>query len=143
MKLQTLVLSRVLFIAVAIALLVLLCSVNPRPVKSDQVSLKYDPMAELVITGIVEDVQVFQCPWNAGVCTHLALRTEGGPLIVHVAPTAFLASHEFIVAAGDQVRIVGSKVRYRGADALIAREITSRHQTFIFRRPDGKPLWEK
>jgi len=143
MKLQTLVLSRVLFILVVIAVVVLLSSVNPRPVKSDQVSIKYDPMAELAITGIVEDVQVLQCPLNAGAGTHLVLKTESGPLIVHVAPTAFLASHEFIVAAGDQVKIVGSKVRYRGADALIAREITRRNQVLIVRRPDGKPLWEE
>jgi hypothetical protein len=142
MKLQTLVLGRVLFIIIVIAVVVLLSSVNPRPVKSDQASLKYDPMAELAITGIVDDVQVIQCPLSAG-GTHLVLRAEGRPLIVHVAPTAFLASQEFIVATGDQLRIVGSKVRYRGADALIAREITRRNQIFTVRRPDGKPLREK
>lgn len=141
MKLQTLVLGRVLFIIIVIAVVVLLSSVSPRPVKSDQASLKYDPMAELAITGIVDDVQVIQCPLSAGIGTHLVLRAEG--LIVHVAPTAFLASHEFIVATGDQLRIVGSKVRYRGADALIAREITRRNQILTVRRPDGKPLWEK
>jgi hypothetical protein len=85
MKLQTLVLSRVLFSIVVIAVVVLLASVNPRPVKSDQASLKYDPMAELTITGIVEGVQVVQCPLSAGVGTHLAVRIEGGTRIVHVA----------------------------------------------------------
>ncbi len=143
MKLQTLVLSRVLFIIVAIAVVILLSSVNPRPVKSDQVSLKYDPTAELAVTGVVEDVQVFPCSLSAGLGTHLALRTESGLLIVHVAPTAFLMGHHFMVADGDRVEIVGSKVRYRGADALIARTITRSNQTFILRRPDGKPLWEE
>ncbi len=143
MKLQTLVLSRVLFIIVAIAVLVLISSVNPRPVKSDQASLKYDPMAEVAVAGVVEDVQVFLCSLSAGLGTHLTLRTESGMLIVHVAPTAFLMSHEFAIAKGDQVEIVGSKVRYRGADALIARTITRRNQTFILRRSDGKPLWEE
>jgi len=143
MKLQTLVLSRVLFVVIAIAILILLSSVNPRPVKSDEVSLKYNPMTESAVTGVVEDVQVFPCSLSAGLGTHLALRNDSGPLIVHVVPSGFLASHELIVANGDQVKIVGSKVRYRGADALIAREITMRNQTFIFRRPDGKPLWEE
>lgn len=143
MKLQTLVLSRVLFIIAAVAILVLLSSVNPRPAKSGEVLLKYDPTAERAITGVVEDVQVFQCPLSAGLGTHLALRTETGPLIVHVAPIGFLASYEFIVSNGDQVKILGSRVRYRGADGLIAREITSRNRTFIFRRPNGKPLWEE
>ena len=143
MKLQTLVLSRALFIIAAIAVLALISSVNPRPVKSDQAPLKYDPMAEVVVVGVVEDVQVFLCSLSAGLGTHLALRTETGMLIVHVAPTAFLMSHEFPITKGDQVEIVGSKVRYRGADALIARTITRRNQTFIFRRPDGKPLWEE
>lgn len=105
MKLQTLVLSRVLFIIAAVAILVLLSSVNPRPVKSGEVLLKYDLTAERTITGVVEDVRVFQCPLSAGLGTHLALRTENGP--------------------------------------LIAREITSRNRTFIFRRPNGKPLWEE
>jgi len=39
MKLQTWVFGRVLFIIVAIAVLVLLSSVNPMPTKLDQVSL--------------------------------------------------------------------------------------------------------
>ena len=108
-----------------------------------QIELLDSIWAELVMTGVVEDVQVFQCPLSAGGGTHLALRTESGLLIVHVAPTAFLTNHEFMVADGDRVKIVGSKVRDRGADALIAREITRRNQTFIFRRPDGKPLWEE
>jgi len=116
---------------------------NPRPAKSGEVLLKYDPIAERTITGVIEQVQVFQCPLSAGLGTHLALRTKTGLLIVHVAPTGFLAGHEFIVSNGDQVKIVVSRVRYRGADALIAREITSRKQTFIFRRPNGKPLWEE
>jgi len=143
MKLQTLVLSRVLFIVAAVAILVLLSSVNPRPVKSGEALLKYDPTAERAIAGVVEDVQAFQCPLSAGLSTHLALRTESGPLIVHVAPVGFLAGHEFIVSNGDWVKIVGSRVRYQGADALIAREITIRNRTFIFRRHNGKPLWEE
>ena len=49
MKLQTLVLGRVLFIVVAVAILVLLPSVNPRPVKSGEALLKYDPTAETSI----------------------------------------------------------------------------------------------
>jgi DNA/RNA endonuclease YhcR with UshA esterase domain len=143
MKLQTLVVSRVLFIIVAIAVLVLLFSVNPRPVSSGQASLKYDSMAEVAVAGVVEDVQVFPCSLSEGLGTHLALRTQSGMLVVHVAPTAFLMSHEFAIAKGDQVEIVGSKKHYRGADALIARTITRRDKTFIFRRPDGKPLWEE
>ena len=100
-------------------------------------------MGEVSVAGVVEDVQVFLCSLSAGLGTHLTLRTESGMLIVHVAPTAFLASRQFVVAKGDHVEIVGSKVRYSGADALIVRTITRRNQTFIFRRPDGKPLWEK
>jgi hypothetical protein len=64
-------------------------------------------------------------------------------VIVHVAPTRLIGTYELIVASGDHVKIVGSKVRYQGADALIAREIMSRNRTFIFRRPNGKPLWEE
>jgi hypothetical protein len=66
MKLQTLVLGRVLFIVAAVAILVLLSSVNPRPVKSGEALLKYDPTAERAIAGVVEDMQVFQCPLSAG-----------------------------------------------------------------------------
>jgi len=74
MKLQTLVLSRVLFILIAVTILVLPSSVNPRAVKSGDVLLKYDPTAEQTI-GVVENVQVFQCPLSAEAGTHLALRT--------------------------------------------------------------------
>ncbi len=143
MKLQTLVLGRLVFIVVAIFVLILLFSVNPRSVKSDQVSLQYNPMTEMAVTGVVDGVQISPYSMSAGFGVRLALRTDNGPLIVHVAPCRFLANHEFKVCKGDQVKIVGSKVRYQGADALIAREITRRNQTFIFRRPDGKPFWEE
>jgi hypothetical protein len=143
LQLRTWVLSRILFIVVAIAVVVLLSSVNPRPTKSDQVSLNYDPRTELATTGIVEDVQVFQYPLSAGLGTHLVLRTESGTVIVHVAPARLSRTYELTVASADHVKIVGAKVRYAGADALIGREITSRNRTFIFRRPNGKPLWEE
>ncbi len=143
MKLYTWVLSRVIFVVLAIAVLLLLSSGNPEATKAGQLSPKYDPTTEVVTTGVVEEVRIFDCLLSGGPGIHLALRTNTKPLIVHVAPTRFTEAQQFTVAKGDQVKTTGAKVRYRGGEALIAREIATQDQIFTFRRPDGKPLWEE
>jgi hypothetical protein len=46
-----------------------------------------------------------------------------------------------VFARGDKVEVVGSKVKFNGSDAIIARELTRGQDTFTFRDKDGKPVW--
>lgn len=113
----------------------------------------YNAGTEMTVSGTVNEVQQIsgqtagaagttwaRCPrgWTG---THLLLNTDAGPLIVHVGPSAYLASKNFGLAAGDQVKIMGSKVQYQGSDFLIAKEITKGDQVLTLRDSRGFPLW--
>jgi hypothetical protein len=69
------------------------------------------------------------------------LADQGKDIIVHIGPATFLATKNFILAKGEKVRILGSKIQYRGADFLIAKEITKGDETLTLRDSQGFPLW--
>lgn len=60
---------------------------------------------------------------------------------MHVEPSWFPAEKKFTVAKGDRIEIMGSKIKYEGADALIAREVKKRKQVLILRNAQGIPEW--
>jgi DNA/RNA endonuclease YhcR with UshA esterase domain len=101
---------------------------------------RYDPAAEATVTGVIQEVRQVtgRAAWGG---THLTLDTGAGPLDVHVGPTWFLAKQSFTFAKGDQIEVTGSKVKYEGADALIAREIKRGEQVLTLRDAQGIPVW--
>jgi hypothetical protein len=116
----------------------------------------YDAATEVTVTGTVDEVRQLtgkqmqgSSGTNWGICpmgwagTHLSLTTDRGALIVHVGPAAYLASKEFSVAKGDELKITGSKVQYQGTEFLIAREITKGDQVLTLRDAKGFPLWSR
>ncbi len=113
----------------------------------------YNAGTEMTVTGTVSEVQQIagptagtggtswaKCPrgWTG---THLLLKTDAGDLIVHVGPSAYLASKNFSIAAGDKLKILGSKVQYQGSEFFIAREVTKGEQVLTLRDSRGFPLW--
>lgn len=47
------------------------------------------------------------------------LKTDQGMFNVHIGPASFAAKEQLTVAKGDQLEVVGSKVKDDGADAII------------------------
>jgi hypothetical protein len=43
---------------------------------------------------------------------------------------------------GDEVAFTGSKVKQRGADLILARQVVKRNDTFVFRDEKGGPVWD-
>jgi hypothetical protein len=142
MKLCNLITVRLLFIAAAVILVILFSSVNPRTTESSGPSLRYNPQTQVLAYGIAEDVELVPCPLGPESDTHVMLKTEKGFFTIHLGPARFVQSYRLRVIRGDRLEVLGSAVHYHGADDLIARELTWNNQTFIFRRPDGTPLWE-
>lgn len=101
---------------------------------------RYNPSTEVTLKGTVVKVTQDTSPmgWTG---THLTLKTDTDTLDVHVGPSAFLTEKKFEIAAGDQVEVVGSKTKYEGADALLAREIKKGDKSLILRNPQGIPQW--
>jgi DNA/RNA endonuclease YhcR with UshA esterase domain len=101
---------------------------------------RYDPATEVTVTGVVQEVKQVSRPGARG-GTHLTLDTDAGALDIHVGPSAFLEKRGFTFAKGDQIEVTGSKVKYEGADAVIAREIKKGDKTLTLRNAQGIPAW--
>jgi len=50
-------------------------------------------------------------------------------------------NYEVVFEKGDQIELIGSKVKFEGVDTIFAREIRRGNDTFVFRDKDGKPIW--
>jgi hypothetical protein len=100
----------------------------------------YDPSTETTVKGTVEQVKQVsgRHGWNG---THLMLKTEAGTVEVHAGPSSYIASQEFSFAPGDEVEVLGSKVKFGDGEALIAREIKHGNKTLVLRDAQGIPRW--
>lgn len=100
----------------------------------------YDSSTETTVKGTVEEVKQVsgRHGWNG---THLMLKTEAGQMEVHVGPSAYITAQGFSFAQGDQVEVLGSKVKLGSSDALIAREIKQGDKTLVLRNAQGIPQW--
>jgi hypothetical protein len=103
--------------------------------------MPYDVTAEARVSGVIEEVQEFECPWSGPRGTHLMLRTAGGTVQVHVADATFLRAQHVIFNRGDQIEVLGQKLAFDGHEALIARELNRGGNRFAVRDTQGKPLW--
>ena len=131
----------VLFICIVI-IATLVAVFNTHPELRDPAAwMPYDVTAETRVSGVIEEVQVFECPWSGTYGTHLMLRTAGGTVQVHVADATFLRAQHVIFNRGDQIEVLGQKLTSGGADALIARELNRNGKRFAVRDAQGKPLW--
>jgi DNA/RNA endonuclease YhcR with UshA esterase domain len=101
----------------------------------------YNATAEVTVQGAVQEVKNFYCPVSGDEGTHLTIATAQGPIEVHVAPSRFLSGRQWQFFRGDQVEVTGSRILYRGHEALIARTIVRGTETVALRKADGQPLW--
>lgn len=103
---------------------------------------KYDPSAEAVFKGTVDEVRDRECPVSRGMGAHILLRTgEGKTIEVHLATTKFVKSYELAFNKGDALEITGVKVKFENVDTIFAREIKRGNDTFVFRDKEGRPIW--
>ncbi len=101
----------------------------------------YSAATETKLTGTVESVQDFACPVTGGeIGSHLKVRTPTGVVQVHLIPARIMRAHEIKCAPGEKVEVLGSRVRYKGNDDVIAREITRGPDFYVFRDQSGKLL---
>jgi DNA/RNA endonuclease YhcR with UshA esterase domain len=102
---------------------------------------KYDVANETKFKGVVEEVKDRNCPISGTLGSHLMVRADGKVYEVHVAPSKFVKSYEVTFQKGDEIEIKGVKTTFQGTDAILAREIKRGNDDFVFRDPQGKPIW--
>jgi hypothetical protein len=110
-----------------------------------QGSPMYDVNSETTIKGTVESVETITGSGGRGRRglggTHLVLKTEKEALAVHLGPTAYLAEQKIVIAKGDALEILGSRVTVDNDTFLIARRIKKGDNTWTLRDATGRPAW--
>jgi hypothetical protein len=105
----------------------------------------YDVKTETTIKGTVDTVEVVTgSGGGAGATaggTHLMMKTEKETLAVHIGPTAYLEEKGIILAKGDVLEILGSRVIIDGKPVVIAKQIKKGDSTWTLRDASGRPLW--
>jgi len=129
--------------AVALVLVLALGTVVPvLAQKANGTVPKYDVATEATFKGVIDDVHDRQCPISGGMGAHFNLKLADGKIVeVHLATTKFVKNYEVVFTKGDAVEVIGSKVEFEGGDAIMAREVKRGNDDFLFRDPQGKPIW--
>lgn len=139
MKPFSLLLGSILSVAV-IAMLLLTFGVKPRG-PSEQGAALYNIATDTTMKGTVRAVEDYTCPVSENeIGRHLRLQTATGTMEIHLAPARVMRSQKFAFSPGDQIEVVGSRVKMRGQESIIAREVTRGNESFFIRDREGKLL---
>jgi len=103
---------------------------------------KYNPAAETVFKGTVEQMRDRSCPVSGSMGSHIVLRMENNSLIeVHLATTEFTKMVEMNLRPGDRVEVTGFQTEFEGVPTIFARSVKHGIDEFMFRDKDGNPVW--
>lgn len=103
-------------------------------------SRKYDLSTVTTVHGTVQEVT--QHPGRrGGTGIHLLVKTETGPIEVHVGPASYVTKQQFAFSAGESVEVTGSRVKIGGTDTILAREVRKDGKTLVLRNAQGIPNW--
>lgn len=72
---------------------------------------------------------------------HLEAKVNNRKTDIYIAPMDFVAEFQINIAAGDDVRIIGSLTRLGDTDVVLAREVTVGRNVIYVRNDAGEPLW--
>ena len=100
---------------------------------------RYDTATEVTLRGTITKVESHM-GWNG---THLVVSFEGETLTVHVGPSNYIDQQGFSFAAGQQIEVTGSRIKFEGTDVLIAREIKKGEKVLTLRNSQGIPAWSR
>ena len=137
--------TSVLFLCAAPLFLALAGSSNQKDT-APAAEPKYDAASSvdmMVVVADVKDVPV----GNPLSGTHLIVRPESSKsnaetTDVYLAPDDYLKDFGCHFAKGDRIQIKGSKVKFNGGPAVLAREVRLETTTVYLRDEHGVPYWK-
>lgn len=107
--------------------------------KSASLGPKYNAANETTVKGTVEETKVVPGAMEG---IHLFVKNETETILVHVAPEKFLKEMDSEFAKGDQVEVIGCKIKAEdGSDELLARQIVKSGNQLLLRDKKGTPIW--
>ena len=101
---------------------------------------KYDLHSEAKMKGTVEEVKL-PPKGSEKEIVHLMVTAGTETVDIYLCPKSFLDDMGVSFAKGDDLAITGSKVKYEGADLVLAREVLKGTDTLVLRDEKGNPVW--
>ena len=77
---------------------------------------------------------------DATMGVHMAVKTDTSTIAVHLGPIWYMVEQEPI-KKGEVVIVMGSRITYNGAPALIAATVKRNERTLQLRDANGYPVW--
>lgn len=73
--------------------------------------------------------------------THVRLKTASGTFEVHLGPTSYLEEKKLKLEKGEEIEVLGSRIRMADDYVVLAREVRRGGETWTLRDENGRPLW--
>jgi hypothetical protein len=101
---------------------------------------KYDMHTETKLKGTVEEVKL-PSKGNEKEVVHLMMKNGEEMVDLYFCPKSFMDDMGVSFGKGDEIALTGSKVKYGGADLVLAREVVKGTDTLVLRDDKGNPVW--
>jgi hypothetical protein len=101
----------------------------------------YDPKTVETAKGEITQVDEAAPLHGMSAGVHITLKTDRGPMSVHLGPAWYLDHQDTQLAVGDRVDVRGSRVSVEGKPTLIAADVRKGNETLRLRDDQGLPLW--
>jgi hypothetical protein len=101
---------------------------------------KYDLHTETKLKGAVEEIKL-PPKGNEKDVVHLLMKNGEEIVDLYFCPKAFMDDMGVSFSKGDELAFTGSKVKYGGADLILAREVVRGTETLVLRDEKGNPVW--
>lgn len=129
-----------LFLCLASALLLTSVVAQPGPGEGQP---KYDPATETTVSGVVDKVEEVEGPrgWKGA---HLLLTTDEAVYEIRLGPASWVEDRGFAIQAGDQLKVVGSRMTEESdPPVIIARIVRRGDESLTLRDESGRPVWRR
>jgi hypothetical protein len=101
---------------------------------------KYDLRTETKMKGAVEEIKL-PPKGNEKDIVHLLMKNGEEIVDLYFCPKSFMDDMGVSFSKGDELAFTGSKVKYGGADLILAREVVKGTETLVLRDEKGNPVW--
>lgn len=101
----------------------------------------YNPATVVDVLGTVTGVrQVSSGSPLAGL--HLTVKSKTGTFDVYVGPSDFLKFLKASYSVGEQIEVIGSKVKVENADVILTQQVDDGYATVTMRDANGVAEWQ-
>ena len=102
---------------------------------------KYDLHTETKTKGVVDEVKLLPLGTRKDF-TELIIKSGDDKVHIYVCPKPFQEEIGISFSKGDEIAVMGSKVKQETLDVILARELVKGTDTLLFRDDKGKPVWD-